>query len=226
MTLGVALALAVGVLASAQPVAYVNGEPITRDELDRATRLSEIVLILYQSHPAFAQALLATPEGKAFLARYERDVLEGLILRRLGVQEALRRGLSVDEGEVARRTEASLREVRARYGFTEEAFRAYLESQGFTPEGYREEVARWHREELLLAALRLALAAEIRVTDEEVRAYYEEDPGRFVDEEGNPLTVEEVYERIVALLRQDKADAHWWAWLEAARREAVVEITL
>lgn len=226
MTLGIALALAVGFLASAQPVAYVNGEPITRDELDRAARLSEIVLILYQSHQAFAQALLSTPEGKAFLARYEREVLEGLILRRIAVQEALRRGLSVDEGDVARRTEATLREVRAQYGFTEEAFRAYLEAQGFTLEAYREEVARRHREDLLLAALRAALAAEILVTEEEVRAYYEEDPGRFVDEDGNPLALEEVYERIVALLRLDKADAHWRAWLEAARREAAVEIIL
>jgi len=225
VTLLLAAALALGALAPAgEPVAYVNGEPITREELDRAGGLSEILFTLYQSFPAFVQSLLLTEEGKAFLARYERDVLERLILRRIQLQEARRRGLAPDEGEVARRTEETLRRICTYYGLTEAEFAARLELEGTSLEEYRDAVARDHRENLLLALLKAALRAEISITDEEVRDYYEADPGRFVDEDGNPLPLAEVYGRIADLLRQEKEDAHWEAWLARARQEAEVVI--
>lgn len=222
-----AAGIAWGVVALAsEPVAFVNGEPITREELDQAAGLAGILLTLSQQFPVFAQSLLLTEEGKAFLARYERDVLEKLILRRIQIQEALRRGLGADEGEVSRRTEATLRQVYARYGLTEKEFAARLLAQGYTLAQFREDIARDHRENLLIAALKAALRAEIVVSDEEIRAYYDEDPGRFVDENGNPLSLDDVRDRIAALLRLDKEEAAWQAWLAQARQAANVEITL
>lgn len=227
MTLLLAATLAVGTVALAdEPVAYVNGEVITREELDRAGGVPEILLTLYQSFPAFAQSLLLTEEGKAFLARYEPDVLERLILRRIQLQEARRRGLTPDEDEVTRRTEDTLCQVCAHYGLTEEGFADYLQRQGTGLEEYRHAVARDHREDLLIALLKAALWAEISVSDEEIRAYYDADPGRFVDDDGDPLPLAEVHDRIAWLLRQEKEDAHWQAWLAQARREAEVLILL
>lgn len=227
MRLVLAAALALGTVALAgEPVAYVNGEVITREELDRAGGVPEILLALYQSFPKFAQSLLFTEEGKAFLARYERDVLERLILRRIQLQEARRRGLTPDEGEVSRRTEDTLRQICAHYGLSEEGFADYLEGQGTSLEEYRAAVARDHREDLLIALLKAALRAEISVSDEEIRAYYDADPSRFVDESGAPLPLAEVYDRIAGLLRQEKEHAHWQAWLAGARQEAEVLILL
>lgn len=219
--------VAFGVVALAtEPVALVNGEPITRDDLDRATGVAEVVLYLSQQFPAFAQSLLLTAEGKALLARYERDVLEGLILRRIQVQEARARGLVADEDEVARRTKDTLLRIYAHYGLTEDEFAAHLLAQGFTLDQYRDDVARDHREKLLLAALKATILAEIVVSDEEIQAYYDEAPGRFVDAEGRTLPLAEVRDRVAALLRVEKGDAHWQAWLRQARERANVEIIL
>ncbi len=222
-----ALALVLGGVALARdPVAVVNGEPISREDLDRASGLAEIVFVLAQQFPAFAQTILLTEEGKALVARYERDVLEKLILRRIQLQEAARRGLAADEDEVARRTDATLAQVCAHYNLTEDAFAAQLLTQGYSLAQYREDIARGHRENLLLAALKGALLAEIAVSDEEIQAYYDEDPLRFVDDDGNPLPLSKVWERIAAFLRRDKEEAHWLAWLRQAREGAKVEINL
>lgn len=219
--------LILGVVSCAsEPVAFVNGEPITREQLDGATGLGEVVFSLYQQFPAFAQSLLLTEEGKAFLSRYERDVLEKLILRRIQVQEARARGLIPDEAEVAQRTQAALDQVYAHYGLAEDAFAARLLAQGSSLDQYREDIAREYREKSLVAALKAALLEEIDVSDEEIQAYYDEDPGRFVDDSGNTLPLAEVRERITAILRLDKQEAQWAEWLRQARERAQIEINL
>lgn len=43
------------VALAGEPVAVVNGEPISQEELDRATGLAEIVFTLSQQFPVFAQ---------------------------------------------------------------------------------------------------------------------------------------------------------------------------
>lgn len=113
-----------------EPVAYVNGESIVREELDRAMRIEEILFSLSQQFPSFAQSLLLTEEGKDFLARYEWDTLEKLILHRIQLQEARARGLAIDEGEVERRTEETLAQIYLYYALSEEEFAAELLSQG------------------------------------------------------------------------------------------------
>ncbi|HEU67741.1 MAG TPA: hypothetical protein ENN53_00675 [Candidatus Acetothermia bacterium] len=214
------------VAAASEPVAYVNGEPITREELDQATGLAEILFSLSQRFPSFAQSLLLTEEGKGFLARYERDVLEKLILQRVQVQEARARGLTVDEGEVERRTEETLNQIYLYYDLSEEEFAAELLSQRDSLERFRNDIARQHRENLLLSALKAAVLAEITVSEEEIQSSYNEDPERFVDEDGEPLPFPHVRERIAAILRAEKEEAHWQAWLAAARSRAAVEINL
>lgn len=219
--------ITLGVVALAgEPVALVNGEPVSREELDRETGLADIVFFLSRQFPGFAQSLLLSEEGKALLARYERDVLEKIIMERIQLQEARKRGLTVDEDEVNRRTQDTLDQIYAHYGLNEREFAAQLLAQGYTLDEYREDIARKHREKLLIAELKAALRAEITVSEEEIEAYYDEDPGRFVDDNGETLPLDRVRERIAALLRLDKEEAHWQDWITRSRSEANVEIKL
>lgn len=215
-----------GLALAQEPVALVNGEPITREELDMATGLSEVIFSLYQEFPAFAQSLLLTEEGKAFLARYERDVLEKIILRRIQVQEARARGLTADEAEIAKRTQDTLDQIYAYYGLAEDELIAELLSQGYTLDQFRDDIARQHREKILIEALKAAVMAEVTVTEEEIESYYGTDPTRFVDEAGEMLSLDEVRDRIAAILRTEKGEAHWQDWLAKAREGADVEINL
>ncbi len=208
------------------PVAVVNGEPITQEELESATRLNQILFTLYYQYTRFAQSLLTTPEGKAFLTRYQRDVLEELILRKIQVQEARARGIVPDAARVEELIDQTLEQIKTYYELTDEELVAELANEGLTLEEFREELRPQVEEQALIEALKRAVTGDIAVSEEEIATYYEENPGQFLDAQGNPLPLAEVREQIASLLYSEKQDKAWEEWLTATRAAAAVEINL
>lgn len=216
-----------GLVAWAQsPAAVVNGEPITQEELEKATQLNQILLNVYYQYPRFAQSLLSTPEGKAFLTRYQRDVLEDLILRRIQLQEAKARGLSPDPKRVEELVAQTLEYIKSYYDLTDEELEAELAQQGMTLEGFKEELRPQAEERALLELLKAQITKGVAVSEGEITAYYQEHPDQFQDDQGQTLPLEEVREKIAALLLSEKKEAMWQEWLRNARQNAEVQINL
>ncbi len=225
LALAVFVGFFTGGLAQA-PVAIVNGEPIMREELEGSTRLNQILFSLYYQYPRFAQSLLTTPEGKAFLTRYQRDVLEDLILRKIQIQEAQARGLTPDPTRVNAIVDQILTQIKSYYGLSDEELVAELAKEGLTPEEFREELRPQAEQQALLEALKQAVTGDLTVTDEEIRTYYEDNADQFTDDQGNPLSLAEVREKIFSLLYSQKQDEAWNTWLKETREKAQVEINL
>lgn len=208
------------------PVAVVNGEPITKTELDNATRLNNILFTLYYQYPRFAQSLLTTPEGKAFLARYQRDVLEDLIMRKIQLQEAKARGIAADPAKVEEMLDQMLESIKTYYGLSDEELVAELANEGLTLEEFRAQLRPQAEEQVLMEALKAAVTANVTVSEEEIAAYYQENHDQFVDDKGNQLSLAEVREKIGAFLIAQKQEEVWQAWLKQAREAANVQINL
>lgn len=225
LALVVFVGLAAGGLAQT-PVAVVNGEPITKEELESATQLNQILFNLYYQYTRFAQSLLTTPEGKAFLTRYQRDVLEDLILRKIQVQEARARGLVADPAKVEELVNQTLEYIKSYYDLTDEELAAELAKENMTVEQFRAELRPQAEEQALLAALKEAVSAEVTISEEEIVAYYNANSGQFLDAQGNTLPLGEVREKIASLLVSQKQESVWQEWLKKARETASVEINL
>lgn len=208
------------------PVAVVNGEPITKTELDNATRLNNILFTLYYQYPRFAQSLLTTPEGKVFLARYQRDVLEDLIMRKIQLQEAQARGIAADPAKVEEMLDQMLESIKTYYGLSDEELVAELANEGLTLEEFRAQLRPQAEEQVLMEALKAAVTANVTLSEEEIAAYYEENRDQFVDDKGNQLSLAEVREKIGAFLIAQKQEEVWQAWLKQAREAANVQINL
>lgn len=223
----VLVALGVGLVALAQePVAIVNGEEISRAELDRVTGLNSILLTLYQQFPRFAQTLLTTEEGKALIQRYQRDILEQLVLRELELQEAATRGIEPDAAQVEAKVEEVLARIMQQNALTLEDLTQLLSQQGRTLEDFRAQIAEQAREQLTIELLRNQVTAEATVTEVEIQAYYQEHPDRFQDESGAVKPLAEVHDDIAALLLEQKRSQIWSAWLSELRAGADVQILL
>ncbi len=221
----IVVGLALGGLAQV-PVAVVNGEPIAREELDSATRLNQILFNLYFQYPRFAQSLLNTPEGKAFLIRYQRDVLEDLILRKIQLQEARARRLSADPVRVEELVNQTLEYIKSYYNLTDEGLVAELANEGLTLEEFKAQLRPQAEEQALLEALKEAITAEATVSEEEISAYYQAYPSQFLDAQGQILPLSEVRLKIASLLISQKRDSLWQEWLKKAREAANVQINL
>jgi len=132
----------------------VNGHEILRRELEAEKKK----LLPWASYHG------SVDEKKQTALR--RKALQTLIREQLAYEDALRRKLEVDGHELER----ELQRVIGKYG-DEQAFRERLESAGVSEQEVRDAIAR----RLLVASVeKLATDAERRVSDEEVRRYYEE----------------------------------------------------
>lgn len=100
----------------------------------------------------------------------DRTVLNQMVESKLFEQEAKKRGLTVSDEEL----DASIAEVRSRYGLNEDQMEEVLKKQNLTPEAFREQ---WRVQTLGNKLLDSQLRNKIVVTDDEVVEYYKENYG-------------------------------------------------
>ena len=161
-------------------VARVNGEPVTRAQVQRmlADPIAQQDLKReYRAQNADSRAL-------------EHLAVRQLIVSRLVFQEAARRHLTVAEQEVDRR----IAEVRRRLADLQK-FEAWLKGRGLDQTSFREAI----RAEIVMARLHAALVAGVRITEEQVQEYY-------AAHKHEMNTDEEVRLRIIAVERPAAAD--------------------
>ncbi len=144
-------------------VAIVNGRVITRSELDEAIAKRRANLFeVGDGGPVAAAA-----------GEVEKQALNDLIDRRIQLQLAEKRGLSVDPDELER----AEKDIRSRNGIpSEEALAALLKQQGLSLKQYREDL----RQQIL--TIKLAnrdVKSGIILSTEEMRAFYRDHPDRF-----------------------------------------------
>lgn len=167
--------------------ATVNGEAVTRAEVERM-RASPLTLA-----QARRELGVADPDPDAL----ERLALRRVIQRRLMIQEARRRRLAVSEQELDERIAA------LRRSFDDLAsFGAWMQEQGLDDRSLFESV----RGDLAADRLWAALVEGVRVTDEQVRAYYAAHRDELAGEEVRLRIIavrgEAAGEEIVAALRR------------------------
>jgi len=100
----------------------------------------------------------------------DRTILNQMVESKLFEQEAKKRGLTVSDEEL----DASIAEVRSRYGLNEDQMEEVLKKQNLTPEAFREQ---WRVQTLGNKLLDSQLRNKIVVTDDEVVEYYKENYG-------------------------------------------------
>ncbi len=165
-TIIVALSLALTAGCNRQEngvVATVNGVEISRDKLDR--QISIELRNLPQPNPTAEQ-----------LATARKDALDTIIEQIVQIQAAEEAGITIDEGAVAIR----LSQIRARFNSDEELDDA-LASSGTSIEALKQDIAN----SLMISAFtEQVIASEIQVSDEETRAFYDDNPSFFeIDEQ-------------------------------------------
>ena len=203
LLLGVTWFIYVNVLSGSKAAAKVNGEKITIAQLD-----AEVDKLLVQD-PSWL-----TDDDSGFSeADARKMMLDELIDRVLIAQTAEKEGIAVFDEEI----DAQVEVFRSTYQSDEE-FEEALKSAGHTLEVFRSQI----RSELLLEKLLEKQISASSITDEDVRAYYDENQALF-DSQGL-LTFEEVRVQIEDMLLNQARSAQHQSLLEDLRSSATIEI--
>ena len=134
-------------------VATVNGVNITRQDLEGE----------------LAQLRAMDPEGFDAMSLNERKmeiirILDNMVLREVGYQDAVRRGIVVTDEDVG----MGLDDMKMRFP-SEEAFEKNLTDAGETIPSLKEDV----RKDLMMMKLEMMVMDGVAVSDEEIADYYE-----------------------------------------------------
>ena len=164
-------------LAGEKWVAKVNGENISMNELDQRLAASEA---LYQ-----AQGVdFKSDQGKQMETQLKSSILERIVQGRIIAQEVRKEGLSTSDSQI-KQEEASLKK-----NFPDEAhFQDALKQQGMTEE-----------ELLNFLALYQKVTADVKVSDADVKKYFDEHK----DQYGHP---EQVQAKHILVKTEDEAKA-------------------
>lgn len=163
IALSLVLALGVAFAAGCSDkgvAAKVNGEKILLADVDKQVEQ------IKQQYPQMFQG----PDGEGRLIDYKQRILDNLINQKLVEQAAKERRIEVSDEEVEKQLKA------LRGGFKdEEQFQAALKSANMTLDGLKKQI----REQLLTTKIIESLAKDIKVTEDEMRSYYEKNKAQF-----------------------------------------------
>ena len=167
-------------------VAVVNGEQITQGTLSSAVNLNQILQVVFSQLPQnFGQVLLSTPEGTAFLDRYQKAVLDQLVDSRLLVQLAKAHDIKVDESQVDSQVQSKIQQIMQQNSLTEDQMDSILKQQGSSLDEYKAKLATNAREQLMVQGLHDEIVASATVSDKDIQTYYDAHKSDYKDSDGN-----------------------------------------
>ncbi len=135
-------------------VALVDGEEITKEEFDMY--LQEVMMMMQM------QGIEVTEEEQS---RLENEVFEEMISQEILYQQALEKGIEVDDEAV----EEQMDQVKTQFE-SEEKLTEALEESGLTKEGLREQI----EQESITMAFIDSFKDEVEISDEELKDIYNE----------------------------------------------------
>ena len=205
--------------------ATVNGEQITMATLERVAAISKIFQTVFSQLPqAFGQTLLSTPEGKAFLDRYQKDVLDQIIDSRLMVQKAKELGMKADESKVTEQVQARLNQIMQQNKLTIDQIDAALKKQGSSLEDYKTRLANSIREQLMVQALQQSIIADVKVSGDDVSSYYEAHKKDYTASDGTIKPLADVSTSIHDTLLRTAQAKKWNDWFKKVKDSADIKI--
>lgn len=198
---------------SQEVVATVNGEEITREELE--------VMLEQQKQQYQMQGMdLDSEEMSDMREQLERQILDSLIANLLMAQAAEEKGISVSEEEL----EQEYQDLAAQFG-GEEELNQQLEAAGITREEIKEDIARTLPAQKYMESYKEENISEedLEVSEEELKAVYDQYSAQMGEEFGE---FEEVKPQLEEDLKRQKENEVLQSHVEELREEAEVEIKI
>jgi len=165
-------------------VATINGFPLYREAFDSA---KEDVLNQYQqAYAQFGQdirAMLVGAQGRIIQLGLEAEALERLFFNAITDEEVKQRGITVSEEEIKTEFQKQYAAILEYQQMTEEQLAAYLASQDYSIDRFKESGRASVKDQLLLEAVQRAIAGPIELSEEDISTYFDENRQQYETEE-------------------------------------------
>jgi len=165
---------------SKEIAAVVNGEEISRSELDQYANIQQLLGQLFQMNPDFGQLLYSSEEGKALLDEYRKQKIDGLIEQKLLAMEAEDRDLTLSKEEKNEMFQQQLEQIKSRNNLTEEKLLASLKQQGINSmEDFKKIFWETNGSSALIGKLQEQELSNLNIDEAKVKDFYNNNKEQF-----------------------------------------------
>ncbi|NLJ72977.1 MAG: hypothetical protein GX333_08205 [Syntrophomonadaceae bacterium] len=149
-------------------IATVNGSEITQGEFNEYFAMMKNAYELHSGH------IINDKEDKELIAELKDEAFEEVILQTIIMQEAEKKKIGIPDSEV----EEELQMYKTING--EDGFKDYLKELGIT----EEQLKKYIKQDKVDTALRELITADIEISQEEIKEYYENNPDAYNEPAG------------------------------------------
>ncbi len=160
--------------------AVVNGEEISMTELDQFANIRQLMMKLLQTDQEFASVLLQSKPGQEVINEYRKLKVNQLIINKLLVQEAKKKGIKISDKEKEKLFNDQVSALKQQNKLNDEQLEKALAQEGIESlDQYRDVFFERNEDNFLVEKLQKEAVADVSVTDEELKKFYEDNKKQF-----------------------------------------------
>ena len=160
-------------------VATVNGEEITRSELQKAAGTQQLIMKIAQTNQQFAQLLYSSEAGQKLLEEFNKTKLEEVINNTLLKQAAAESDVELTEKEKNEMFNKQVAQIKQQNNLTDEQFVSALNKQGIESIEQYKKMFLENENLLIQKFIEEKVLADLEISDEEAREFYNNNTQRY-----------------------------------------------
>ena len=162
----------------------VNGEKITVNEVDSAINLRGLVNKLAQVDQQFVSLLFQTDAGAELLNEYRKTQLDNIIVHELLVQEVENKDINISDERKNELFNEQIENIKSQQQMTDDDLLNALKQQGITSlDSFKEIFMSQNETAIMINELQKSVVEPVKVSDKEVKDYYDENIDQFTNKE-------------------------------------------
>lgn len=161
------------------PVAVVNGEKITKGDLDKNPSMMGIIAQVKQQ---YGENYDKNEDAKAAIKAQEQQVLENMITEKVVTQKAKELNLLPDESKLKTEVDKQLNDLKKQqFGNDEKKFQEALKQQNFTEQSLKDLYLSQLRSQETFKNISDSLTKNIKIDDKKIQDYYNANKYQFTE---------------------------------------------
>lgn len=160
-------------------VATVNGEKITRGDLDKNPSMLQVTAQLKQQ---YGENYDKNEDAKSVLKTQKDQVLDNMVTEAVIEQKAKELKIAPDESKLKSEVDKQYDEIKKQqFGNDESKFQAALKQQNFTEQSLKDAFLTQIRSQETITNITKNISKEVKITDKDVQDYYKNNPYKYTE---------------------------------------------
>lgn len=171
------------------PVATVNGEKITRGDLDKSPYMTQVIGQIKQQ---YGESYEKNEDAKSVLKTQKEKILDGMITEKVIQQKAKEMKLLPDDAKIKTEVDKQYADIKKQqFGDDEKKLQEALKQQNFTEKSFKDSLLTQMKSQETFKNVSDNITKDVKINDKNIQDYYKANQAQFT-EKPNKITLKHI----------------------------------